>query len=422
MLMSTEREVVITAMGIVSPIGIGKDRFWDSLCSGRSGVRRLELFAACGRPPIGADVSDFDPKQYVKPRKALKVMSRDIQLGFTAADLACADAGLKEHPLDPERSGVVFGADMIACEIDELGAPYRACIHEGNFQMSDWGGRALAELFPLWMLKYLPNMPACHIGIVHDLRGPTNALILGEVSSLASVAEAARVIRRGQADAMVAGGVGARVQPMIWTHEQALEFSQRADNPAAACRPFDAQRDGMLNGEGAGAFVLETRASAQARGAKVLARVVATASAFEPRPKGHPLEGTAIRRAIREALRQAGLKPSEVGHVNAHGMSTRHDDRIEAQAIRAELGDVPVTAPKSFFGYLGAGSGAVELAASLLALEHGQIPPTLNYEHPDPECPVNVVHGRPLATTARTALVLNHSRLGQSVAVVLAAD
>jgi 3-oxoacyl-[acyl-carrier-protein] synthase II len=409
-------------MGIVSPIGIGPERFWESLCAGRSGVRRSELFAACGRPALGADVSDFDPKKMVKPRKSLKVMSRDIQFGFTAADQACAAAQLKQHPVDPERAGVVFGADMIACEVGELVAPYRVCLEEGQFQMRNWGSRAMAELFPLWMLKYLPNMPACHIGIFHDLRGPTNALVLGEVSSLAAVAEAARVIRRGQADAMVAGGVGACVQPMIWTHQQALEFSQRADDPAAACRPFDAGRDGMVNGEGAAAFVLETRASAQARGAKVLARVVATASAFEPRPSGQPLQGQAIRHAIHAALEQAGLRPSDVGHVNAHGISTRHDDRIEAQAIRDVLGDVPVTAPKSFFGNLGAGSGAVEMAASLLAFEHGQVPPTLNYETPDPQCPVNVVHGHPLPMTNRTAVVLNHSRLGQSVAVVLAGE
>lgn len=409
-------------MGIVSPIGIGQERFWEALTTGRSGVRRLELFAACGRPAIGAAVSDFDAKKMVKPRKSLKVMSRDIQFGFTAADQACEAADIKQHPLDPERAGVVFGADMIACELDELVAPYRASIEEGQFHMRNWGTRAMAELFPLWMLKYLPNMPACHIGIFHDLRGPTNALVLGEVSSLAAVAEAARVIHRGQADAMVAGGVGARVQPMIWTHEQALEFSQRVDDPAAACRPFDAQRDGMLNGEGAAAFMLETRASARARGVKPLARVLATASTFEPRASGQPLAGVAIRQAIRAALAQAGLRPSDVGHVNAHGMSTRHDDRIEAQAIRDVLGDVPVTAPKSFFGNLGAGSGAVEMAASLLAFAHGQIPPTLNYETPDPECPVNVVHGHPLPTSNRTALVLNHSRLGQSVAVVLAGE
>jgi 3-oxoacyl-[acyl-carrier-protein] synthase II len=420
--MSTEREVVITAMGIVSPIGIGQERFWESLTTGRSGARRLDLFAACGRPPIGADVSDFDPKQYVKPRKSLKVMSRDIQLGFTAADLACAAAGVKEHPLDPERSGVVFGADMIACELNELIDPYRVCMPEGPFQMNHWGGHALAEMYPLWMLKYLPNMPACHIGIFHDLRGPNNTLVLGEVSSLAALAEATQAIRRGQADAMITGGVGSRVQPMIWAHEQALEFSQRADDPAAACRPFDAERDGMLNGEGSAAFVLETRASAQARGAKVLARVVASASAFEPQTRGRPLAGDAIRRVLRSALEQAGMRPSDVGHVNAHGMSTRHDDRIEAQAIREVLGEVPVTAPKSFFGNLGAGSGAVEMAATVLAFEHGQIPPTLNYEHPDPECPVNVVAGRPLPSTAGTAVVLNHSRLGQAVAVVLARD
>jgi 3-oxoacyl-[acyl-carrier-protein] synthase II len=264
-------------------------------------------------------------------------------------------------------------------------------------------------------------MPACHIGIAQDARGPNNTITLGDVSTLWAISEAARAIDRGQADAMIAGGVGARVQPMIWAHEQALQFSRRSDDPAGACRPFDAQRDGMVNGEGSAAFLLESRQSAEARGAKPLARVVAIATTFEPRPDRSPPQGEAIRAAIRQALERAGLEPRHIGHVNAHGMSTTLDDRIEAQAIRAVLGDVPVTAPKSYFGNLGAGGGAVEMAASLLALEHGLVPPTLNYEQPDPECPVNVVHGRPLAADQRTALILNHSRVGQSVAVVLAA-
>jgi 3-oxoacyl-[acyl-carrier-protein] synthase II len=422
MFMSPKREVVITGIGIVSPIGIGKDPFWQSLSEGRSGVRQVAVFQQCGRPaPIGAEIADFDPKQYVRPRKSLKVMSRDIQLAFAAADMAYADSGLRDKPLDPERGGVVFGADMIACELSELAAAYVPCITDGQFDRRLWASKAMPELYPLWMLKYLPNMPACHIGIAEDLRGPNNSLIMGEVSALSAIVEASRVIQRGQADALIAGGVSSRVHPMIWSRYQAMQYSQRGDNPPAACRPFDAQRDGMINGEGAGALILETRAGALARGATIHGRVLGFASTFEPHGTGQPLRGTAIRNAIRQVLDASGIEPRQIAYVNAHGMSTTLDDRLEAQAIRDTLGDIPVTALKSYFGNLGAGSDAVELAASVLAFEKGCVPPTLNYEHPDPECPVNVIHGAPGKQAGPVVLKLSHAMSGQAVALLLGA-
>lgn len=417
--MTSKREVVITGVGVVSPIGIGKEPFWDSLAHQRSGVQRLDMFVAAGRPaPLGGAVANFDPKQYVRPRKSLKVMSRDIQLAFAAADLAYVDAGLQQHSHDPERLGISMGADMIACDLDELAPVFRDCLVDGQFCYDQWG-RAMSGLYPLWMLKYLPNMPACHIGIAQDVRGPTNAIVLGEVSSLAAVAEAVRAIQRSQVDVMVAGGAGSRVHPMIWGHEQLRQYSQRTDNPAAACRPFDAHRDGLINGEGAGAFVLESREYAEARGAKILARVLGFAMTFEPLPQRQPFTGKSIRAAISASLTVAGLAPSDIGHVNAHGLSTTYDDTVEAQAIADTLGDVPVTAPKSYFGNLGAGGGAVEMAASVLAFENGMIPPTLNYETPDPQCPVHVICGQPQPVSKPTAVVLSHASTGQAVAVVL---
>ncbi len=418
--MAVNPEVVITALGIVSPIGIGNTVFWDSLLAQRSGVRRLPLFERCVCPaPIGGSVEDFVPKQHVRARKNLKVMSRDIQLGFCAADMAWGDSGLAAG-YDPQRSGVVFGADLIACELDELIGPYRSCVENGEFCYADWGRKALAEFYPLWMLKYLPNMPACHIGIAQDMRGPNNTLVLGEVSSLAAIIEATRAIQRGHVDAMLAGGAGSRLHPTIWVHQQAMQYTHQGDAPAAACRPFDAKRDGMVNGEGAAAFVLERRDVAEARGAKILARVLGFASAFEPARKGQTLSGAAIRQVIRGAMTAAGISARDVGHVNAHGMSTTLDDRIEAQAIHDTLGAVPVTAPKSYFGNLAAGSGAVEMAVSVLGLQHGLIPPTLNYQTPDPDCPVNVIREEPLSRPAPVALVLNHACTGQATAVVLA--
>jgi len=420
--MSFQREIVITGIGVVSPIGIGKDAYWASLCHGKSGVRRLGLYEDEDMlVPFGGDVADFDPKLYIRPRKSLKVMNRDIQLAVTAADLACTDAAVHERPVDPERFGVVFGTDLMTCELHEMVAVYRNCLVDGEFDFRLWGEKAMSDLYPLWLLKYLPNMPACHIGIAHDARGPNNSITLREVSSLMAISEASRVIERGQAEVIVAGGASSRMHPATWLHGDVLGFSRRSDDPAGASRPFDADRDGMVNGEGAAAFMIETSQNARARGVPVLARILGCATAFEPRRNGQPVQGVAIRRAIAGALKESGLGPDEIGHVNANGLSSVHDDRIEARAIHDILGDVPVTAPKSFFGYLGAGTGAVEMVASVLAFRQGVIPPTLNYERPDPQCPVSVVHGRPAPLGHRTALVLNHARQGQAVALVLAA-
>lgn len=383
----------------------------------------MEEIVGSGLPsPIGGRVPDFQPKKFVKPRKNIKVMSRDIQMGFVAADMAWSAAGLEPDAVDPERLGVAFGADLIAIELNELIDVYRKCMDGGKFDFDVWGEKAMAEMFPLWMLKYLPNMSACHVGIGRDARGPNNSLTLKEVSSLSAIAEAARVIERGQADAMIAGGTGSRIRPTVWARHKGDDMTARIDDPAAACRPFDAGRDGMVHGEGAAAFVLESRRQAEARGAKILARIAGFANTFEPCSNDQPPTGDGIRRAIRTAIQNARMEPAEIGHVNAEGRSTLADDRIEAEAIRDTLGDVPVTAPKSFFGNMSGGTGAVEMAASILGLQRGLVPPTLNYEQPDAQCPVNVVHGQPLPGTQPTALILNHCRAGRSVAMVVSAS
>ncbi len=409
-------------MGIVSPIGTGIEAFWSALTEGRSGVVATTRFDGGAAPcPIAGEVRDYDAKQYVRPRKNIKVMGRDIQLAMGAADMACKDARFDVSPVVPERLGVAFGADLIPCELDEMIDAYRGCIVDGKFDFARWGERAMSDLFPLWMLKYLPNMPACHIAISQDARGPNNSITLAEVSSLTAIGESFRVIERGQADAIVAGGTSSRIHPTFWVRRELYELSHRFEDPAAACRPFDADRDGMVFGEGAAAFVLEERQHALGRGARILARVLGHACTFEPQHDDAPPQGDAIRRAIRGALGEAGLGPSDLGHVNAHGASTPLDDQVEAQAIHDTLDGVPVTAPKSYFGNLGAGTGAVELAVSVLACQKGLVPATLNYQRPDPNCPVNVIHGEPLKQSRPTALVLNHVREGRATALVLAA-
>ncbi|MCG8583734.1 MAG: beta-ketoacyl-[acyl-carrier-protein] synthase family protein [Pirellulales bacterium] len=414
-------EIVITGLGVVSPIGIGSEPYGQSMAEQRSGVRNMTLFDTSQLPVrFGGEIPDFEPKKHVRPRKSLKIMCREIQLGFAAAAMSYEMAGLDENAVDRERLGCVFGAEMMYTDLAELTSAYRACLENDNFDFRRWGAAAMGEMYPLWMLKYLPNMPACHIGIYHDARGPNNTITLGEVSSLLAIAEAVRTIENGRADVMFAGGASSRILPTIWVFRDNRYLSHRHDDPAGACRPFDAMRDGPVNGEGACSLILERREHAEARGAKILARIQSYSSCIEPRTnRRNPITGTGIRESIRTALAQADIAPEDIGHVNAHGLSAIDHDQVEALRIREALGDVPVTAPKSYFGNLGAASGAVELAASILAFEHGEIPVTLNYTQPDPTCPINIVHGTPAPLATPRALALNQSEMGQAAALLI---
>lgn len=414
-------EVVITGVGVVSPVGIGRQLFWDALCAGHSGVGPIKSVASGSLPvKIAGEVKDFDARAYVKQRKSLKVMSRDAQLGVAASVLAARDAGIEDGLIDPERFGVILGADRICSPIEESEGPYRSCIENGNFDFGRWPTAGMAAAFPLGFLKVLPNMIASHISIAHDARGPNNTIHHADVSALLAVAEAVRVIQRGVADVMLAGGASSQMTPYDWVyHCSTRQLSHRHDHPAEVMRPFDARRDGEVCGEGAGMVILENRQHAEARGATILARVLSCASASEPR-NGQMLEGAGLERAVRRALTEAGLAAGQIGHINAHGLSTVVDDAIEARVLHACLPDVPVTAPKSYFGNLGAAGGAVELAASVLALRERRVPATLNYQQPDPNCPVAVISGRPLVGAPPAALAINWTRIGQAAALIIA--
>jgi len=419
--MRAASDVVITGLGVVSPIGIGCEPFWDALTTGTSGIRPIDLFDSSSLSVrFGGQIPDFDPKVYVRPRKSLKVMSREIQLGFAAADLALTDAGITAGQVEPQRFGVVFGNDMIYADLEDLEGTYRRSAKDGRFDFALWSEAIQEELHPLWLLKHLPNMTASHIAIAHDARGPNNSIVLGDVSSLLALSEAASIIQRGWADVMLAGGTGCRLHPTALVARGDALLSHRADDFRRACRPFDRDRDGLVNGEGAATIVLESRAHAERRGAEIRGRLLSWASRCEPKARREGLTGSSLRQAIRATLRGAGLEPAAVGHVNAHGVGTIEMDGAEAAAIAAELGDVPVTAPKSLFGHLGAGGGAVELAASVLGLRRGLIPATLNYLTPDPACPVNVVADEPLAGRPGTAVAVNLCSTGQAAAVVIA--
>jgi 3-oxoacyl-[acyl-carrier-protein] synthase II len=407
-------------VGVVSPIGIGADAFWQALCEGRSGVTHLSRFDTSNLPVrIGAEVADFEPKLYIKPRKSMKLMCREIQYAFAAAAMAVEDATLDVSAVDPNLFGIVFGCEMLYGEVDELEELYRGCMVNRQFDFARFGERIRDDMYPLWMLKYLPNMAACHIAISYDARGPNNTISQAEASSLLALVETAATIERGHADVVITGGSGTRISltPLMYRGDSNL--SHQAE-PAIASRPFDALRDGMVNGEGAAAFVVENRAHAEQRGARILARISGFGRTCGVRRNGQLQSGSALRGAIEESLRSARVQPRDVGHVNAHGVSTVEADASEAQTIQAVLGDVPVTAPKSFFGNLGAGGGAVEMAASVLGFRHGQVPVTLNYRKPDPACPVAVIHDQPLPITdQRVAVLLNMASTGQAVAVVL---
>ncbi len=405
---------------MVCPIGIGKVAVWEALCAGRSGVRPLQSFDASGLTVrIAGEIPDFNPKSFVANRKSLKVMARDSQIGVAASALACQDAGIARGSVDPERFGVLLGADKIAGSIKESEDGYRKCILDGQFDFSRWGTQAMAATFPLSFLRVLPNMIASHISITQDARGPNNTIHQGDVSSLLAILEAVRVIQRGAADVMIAGGASSRMTPFDWTYHCIMgRLSQSQDDPARVLRPFDAKRSGEVYGEGAGAFLLERCHHAEARGATILGRILGGACACEKYNGG--LTGDGLRRAITGALSEAGAAPKDIGHVNAHGASTVVGDAIEARTLQKTLPGVPVTAPKSFLGNLGAGGGAVEMAASVLSFGGGSVPATLNYAHPDPDCPVNVISGQSLTGAAKKAVVINWTQVGQSAALVLA--
>lgn len=414
-------EVVVTGVGMVSPIGTGREQFWASLIHGTSGVRSIRQFDASVMPVrIGGEVEDFQPAAYVSKRKSLKLMSRDAQLGVAASTLACHDAQLVRGTVDPERLGVVLGADRISLDLDECAPTYLACLVENGFDFSRWA-QGMAKTFPLLFLKVLPNMIASHVAIEHDARGPNNTIHQGELSGLLAVAEACRTIQRGAADAMIVGGASSQINPFDWVRHCATGgLSRRQEDPADVLRPFDARRDGQVWGEGAAAVVLESRRHAEARGAEIRARVLASVSTWQPSASAAVSQGSGLAWAIAQALRRSGVAASELGHVNAHGLSTVEDDRLESRALADTVPDVPVFAPKSYFGNLGSAAGAVELAASVLSLESGLVPATLNYRQPDPECPIRPIADGPLRPRSATALTINWTRMGQATAVVLA--
>ncbi len=417
---------MITGLGVVSPIGIGNDAFWNSLIVGRSGIGPLRAFPCDNLPSkLAAEVTGFDPEAYIRHKKFLKVMSRDIQLGVSAATLAVQDSGLGVGAVDPERFGVEFGAGRMSSGPDELTEAVRLCMDDDSFEFTRWGEDSMGEIAPLWLLRQLPNMPACHVSIEYDARGPNNTITARDSSALLALSEAVWIIQRDAADCMIVGACGSNIHPVDIAKMCLFEGLSRQEDASRACRPFDIDRDGTIVGEGAAAFVVESYDHAVRRGAEIYAEVLGVGAGCDGAGYTNGAGGTGLVRAIETAMKQAGIEPREIGHINAHGKSTQRDDLVEARAYHRALGlhaqRVPIIALKSYFGHFDAGSGAVELAGSLLALKQGQIPVTLNYEIPDPRCRVNVIHNEPHRLRSPVALSVNRTSIGQSAAVIVRA-
>jgi 3-oxoacyl-[acyl-carrier-protein] synthase II len=435
MSVSAKRRVVITGLGVISPLGNEIEQFWTALVEGRSGVRRFASVPTDFLPTtVAAEAWDFsghiddfgqldgDRKKAI--RKALKVMCRETQMAVAAAQRAVADSALAGQSPDPERSGCVFGSDYMMTMPQEFIDGIRKCADEnGQFDYSKWGTEGLGQMTPLWMLKYLPNMPGSHIAIFNDFRGPSNSLTHREAASNLAVGEAFHTILRGSADRMIAGATGTRVHPMKVVHAaQTEQLAPGEEDPARSSRPFDKNRRGMVLGEGAGAVVLEELESALARGATIYAEVVGAGSSAVADKNLQARREIALANAMKAALRDAGATPEEIGHVNAHGLGSLSSDADEAQALHTVFGEragkIPLVAPKSFFGNLGAGGGVVELAASALALRHGHLFPVLNYETPDPDCPVAAVRSADVGA-GTSCLNLSITPQGQAAVVML---
>lgn len=432
-----ERRVAITGLGVVSPAGVGMDALWSGLLAGRSFTRKITAFDASAFPTdLGGYVEDFSARDYVPKnyRKSVKIMARDIELAVGAADLAFRDAGIvtaaagegAELTIEPHRLGCNIGAGLICGDLDEMGVALASSLDdEGKFSLAKWGEGGMSNLTPLWLLKYLPNMLACHVTIVHGARGPSNTITCGDASAHLAVGEATRLVARGAADAAIAGGAECKLNPMGLLRQSMLKrlCTTWQGDASEACRPFDEQHAGTVIGEGGGLLVIEAMDNAKARGARMYAEIVGFASACDPGGI-EVLTPTAggLGQAVRAAMKDAGIGPEQVGLIVTHGTGVAGEDVCETAEWRSVLGDlaerIPAVAVSGSVGSLFAGAGGVELALAAKAMHSQTVPPTVNFTSAAPECGLN------LSSAARSgdfeyAISAAFSVGGQSGACVL---
>lgn len=405
--------VVITGLGAITPLGLTVKEFWEGLISGRSGIARITQFDASNLPcQIAGEVKGFDPKQYMDGKEARRI-SRCAQLGVATAREALQDAGLAGGFPDPERVGVLFGTAIGG--LDKL--------DEGMTTLRKFGYNKVS---PFSVPSSVPNMPAHHISQMYHTLGPLNTVVTACASGTQAVGEAAELIRRGAADVVLTGGVEASITDVAiggFAAMRALPTSFN-DAPEKSSRPFTKNREGFIYSEGCAVLVLEKLEHARARGARIYAEVLGHASSSDAYHMAapDPTAAGAIR-AMRWALQDAGIAPTEVNYINAHGTSTPANDAGETRAIKQVLGEyaynVPVSSTKSMIGHPMGAAGALEAIACTLTITHGLIHPTINYDEPDPECDLDYVPN--VARPAEVTVTLSNSfgLGGQNACLVL---
>lgn len=383
---SNER-VVVTGIGTISSVGIGKDDFWAGILAGRSGVKRVTLVAeklqsAC---KIGAEITDFDPLKYMEPKQA-KRMDRFIQFAVAASKLAVADAKLDTSQEDPTRVGVVVGS--AAGGFQTIEAQMMILLEKGPDRCS-----------PFTVPMLIVNMAAGWVSILNNAKGPNSCTVTACATSAHSLGDAFRLIQRGEADVMIAGGSEAPITSLCMAgFASARTLSTRNDAPEKASRPFDRDRDGFVMGEGAAILILESLSHAKKRGAHIYAEMVGYGQSGDAYDIVQPCtDGAGAARAMQAALKDANLKPTDVTYINAHGTSTGLGDRAETQAIKSVFGEyatskkLAVSSTKSMTGHLLGAAGGIEAAVCVMAIAHSSLPATINLDNPDPECDLDYI-------------------------------
>jgi 3-oxoacyl-[acyl-carrier-protein] synthase II len=406
------RRVVITGMGVVSPVGIGLEAFWNSLCQGASGVGKITRFDASAYPvQIAAEVKGFDPLQYIE-RKDLKRMDLFIQFALAAAVMSAEDSGLAFDSRDSHRIGVLVGSGMGGLwTIEEQ---HKVLLTRGPNRIT-----------PYFIPSLITNLASGQISIRLGAKGPNSCVSTACATGTHAVGESFKIIQRGAADVMIAGGCESTITPLAIAGFSAMRaLSTRNDEPEKASRPFDAKRDGFVIGEGAGILVLEELNHALSRGARIYAEVSGygmSGDAYHITATSPGGEGAV--RCMQMALEDAGVMPEEVDYINAHGTSTEHNDNAETQAIKTVFRDhaykLPVSSIKSMIGHLLGAAGAAEAIATALSIKEGVIPPTINYEYPDPECDLDYVPNRARRAEVRCALTNSFGFGGTNACLVL---
>jgi 3-oxoacyl-[acyl-carrier-protein] synthase II len=397
MLPESKQRVVITGLGVLSPVGIGKEAYWQALLRGQSGIDRLTRFDSSSYDSkIAGEVKDFVPEQFLE-RKEIRRMDRFAQFGVAAAKLAVGDAALEIGEEDPESIGVVIGSGIGG--IETLCEQHSVLLNKGPNRIS-----------PLFIPMIISNMAAGQIAICLGPKGPNITLVTACASGTNAIGEAYLMLQRGAVEVVLAGGTETPIVPVAMAGFCSMKaMSTNNDEPQRASRPFDKNRDGFVISEGAGVLVLETLGHASARGARVYGEVAGygcTADGYHiTAPES---EGTEAARAIRIALEDAGISPDRVDYVNAHGTSTELNDKIETLAIKKVLGDhaykVPISSTKSMIGHSLGAAGALEAIACALSVSTDWVHPTINYEQPDPECDLDYVPNQARQCPVRVAV------------------